>query len=279
MLNLRVRVCGQLAWLVMLMSPPVMAEGGWLPSEPLFAHLVAGLSEPDTYAAVASFDTKQSGSITLALASLGHQFPLYRWETLRWGRWQLGFFATIKSQFNLDVSNQALINADYLAGFPLSWQSGDWSVRARLFHQSSHLGDELILDGEAPERQNLSYEAIDTVAAREWSHWRVYAGLLYVLRKQWEALGNVGGQLGAEYVSGTSVLGGRWVTALAGRWTEAFKDDPQTTLSTGLRFGGHTPEQTSVYVAATAFHGAAPFGQFFEVTSSYYGLVIKLQSN
>ena len=46
------------------------------------------------------------------------------------------------SQFDLSAPSSDLINTDYVVGVPLSWRSGGWSTRVRLYHQSSHLGDE-----------------------------------------------------------------------------------------------------------------------------------------
>ncbi len=48
-------------------------------------------------------------------------------------------------QFDLSAPSSDLINTDYVVGVPLSWRSGGWSTRVRLYHQSSHLGDEFLL--------------------------------------------------------------------------------------------------------------------------------------
>lgn len=61
----------------------------------------------------------------------------------------------------MDASSDDLLNSDYLVGFPLSFRFGKFTGRFWFFHQSSHLGDELLLSGNAPERINLSIEAVD----------------------------------------------------------------------------------------------------------------------
>ncbi|MEK7826807.1 MAG: DUF1207 domain-containing protein [Thermodesulfobacteriota bacterium] len=75
----------------------------------------------------------------------------------------------VLAQFNLDSSSNDLINADYVIGFPLSYRNGPWSERARLFHQSSHLGDEFLLLPQRPElkvtRMNLNFETIELLGA------------------------------------------------------------------------------------------------------------------
>ena len=65
--------------------------------------------------------------------------------------WQLSISGAVFAQFNLDASSMDLINADYIIGFPLSYRNGSWSARARLFHQSSHLGDDFLLQPQKPE--------------------------------------------------------------------------------------------------------------------------------
>lgn len=262
--------------LVIAALPAAVAQAGeWLPEGKLFAPLMAANVESNTSVSMIEFDSQDSDKVTIGSTALGFSFPFYRGE-LPQGEWQLDLFAAVQSQFNLDVSNQALINIDYFIGFPLTWREGEWSARARLFHQSSHLGDEFILSGDAPERQNLSYEALDLLLAREFlSGWRLYGGGGWVLRKQWDALGDVGAQVGAEYVHpNVGFLGGRWVAGLDFKWTEAFNDDPQTHLLAGLRWGGNRPGQNSFTLAGQVFYGAVPFGQFFETSSFFYGVTL-----
>ncbi|MFT4046023.1 MAG: DUF1207 domain-containing protein [Solimonas sp.] len=245
----------------------------WLPEGQLFPALVAPTIEANNYISDVQFDTDASGNINIAMVAVGNDFGFYRRETDRWGAFQIGLFADFQAQFNMNTSNQALVNADYFVGFPITWRHDAWSARLRLFHQSSHLGDEFILSGDAPERENLSYEAADLLLGYDLpSGWRIYAGGIYVLRKQWDALGDLGAQAGAEYASpATNVLRGHWFGALAFKWTQAFDNDPQTKVMAGVRWGGETPEQRSVTLALIAFHGAVPFGQFFDATADFYG--------
>lgn len=63
--------------------------------------------------------------------------------------------------------------------------SGCWSARVRGFHQSSHLGDEFIINNPAVERKNLSFEAVDVLLAVEERlgrvYGRVYGGGAYIV--------------------------------------------------------------------------------------------------
>jgi Protein of unknown function (DUF1207) len=95
---------------------------------------------------------------------------------------QLGLFGAIFSQFNLDSSSSDLINSDFLGGVPLTFRWGPISGRGRFYHQSSHLGDEFLLDNPDVDRVSLSYEAIDGVLSLDAGPLRLYGGGGYLIR-------------------------------------------------------------------------------------------------
>src|SRR2546425_1473844 len=68
-----------------------------------------------------------------------------------------------------------LINTDYLVGLPLTYRHGSWATRFRLYHQSSHLGDEYLLHTNA-QRVDLTFEAAELLVSKEIAQWRGYGG-------------------------------------------------------------------------------------------------------
>ncbi len=60
-------------------------------------------------------------------------------------------------------------------GIPVSWRRGDWSTRVRLYHQSSHVGDEFLLENPAFNRVNLSFEEVEAILSYDHRWVRVYA--------------------------------------------------------------------------------------------------------
>src|SRR2546427_8774069 len=64
-----------------------------------------------------------------------------------------------------------LINTDYLVGLPLTYRHGSWATRFRLYHQSSHLGDEYLLHTNA-QRVDLTFEAAELLVSKEVAQWR-----------------------------------------------------------------------------------------------------------
>lgn len=168
---------GLVCWLAYCFAvSPIHAERVALPRGDVFRPLIADPKEPQTFVSSVSLDRETAGldDINTALVGLGTNFGLYRWPGRQEDEgWQVSVFAAAFSQFNLDAPSDALINTDYLVGFPLTYKRGHFSMRLRLFHQSSHLGDELLLGPNPPTRINLSFEAVDLLFAYEGGGWRV----------------------------------------------------------------------------------------------------------
>src|SRR2546428_800623 len=98
---------------------------------------------------------------------------------LRGRDWQLGIGAAVFSEFNMQSSTTDLLNTDYLVGLPLTYQHGSLTTRLRLFHQSSHLGDEYMAHTNA-RRIDLTFQAVELLVARETTRWRLYGGGDYI---------------------------------------------------------------------------------------------------
>lgn len=145
--------------------------GVWFPqSTVLFPPLVADPRQPVNSAALRVGD-KVCGNICAAV-SLGDDFPFFRWLDVFpcHGDMQIGIEAGIWSVFNYsNIPNKPkhesceLVNTDYLVGIPLTYAFDAWSFRFRVYHISSHLGDEFLCnhEGSVSNRRNPSFEAVD----------------------------------------------------------------------------------------------------------------------
>lgn len=150
----------------------------------LFRPLVADPKQPQFFVSVIEVSSPVEQRSTAASVGYGESFGLWRWPGGRPGEgWQLSFTGGLFSQFNLDAPSSDLVNADYNVGFGLTHRRGPFSARFRLYHQSSHLGDEFLLNRPDVERINLSFEAVDATASYEWVRWRVYAGAGYLISR------------------------------------------------------------------------------------------------
>lgn len=80
--------------------------------------------------------------------------------------------------FDLDHPEACLVNTDFFVAGMLSYAVNRWSFRFRLWHLSSHLGDEFMICNPNVERFNLSDEGIDLFASYQLSPGvRIYAGI------------------------------------------------------------------------------------------------------
>ena len=162
-------------------------RGVWFPQTyVLFQPLVADPREP-TNSMAYRFGDRVIGR-TAAAVSIGDDFPIYRWkDAFRWrGDLQIGIEGAVWAVFNYtnlpdsesgDFSE--LVNADYMFCIPLTYAFDKWSFRTRLYHISSHLGDEFICNNPqyVYDRVNPSYEAIDFFTSYQFSQsLRVYGG-------------------------------------------------------------------------------------------------------
>lgn len=254
---------------------PSQSEVIHYPRGSLFPPLVAATKEPRFFISFVQLkDKSNTADILMGSVGLGQDFGLYRWPGKQNGDgWQLNFFGAAFSQFNMDASSDDLLNTDYLVGFPLTFRYGSLSGRMRLFHQSSHLGDEFILGGAAPNRVNLSVEAVDILLAKDIGNWRFYGGGTTILSHDPNDLKTGILQAGMDYRSSRAILSGaRIVGGLDAVWIEERNWDTGVSIEFGLSFGRPYPHRRGTRVMFQAYKGVAPFGQFYTENIEYYGL-------
>ncbi|MCJ7595188.1 MAG: DUF1207 domain-containing protein, partial [Desulfobacterales bacterium] len=113
--------------------------------------------------------------------SFGESFGIYRGRLPSDAEWALGIEAAVFSIFDLDADSHDLINSDFWVAFPsLSFRKGNFSALGRIFHQSSHLGDEYLLR-DGIDRVNLSYEGVTLKVSYDFYRaFRLYGGSGYL---------------------------------------------------------------------------------------------------
>jgi hypothetical protein len=201
--------------------------------------------------------------------------------------WQVGLLAGVFSQFNLDAPSSELINTDYIVGIPLSWRSGAWSTRVRLYHQSSHLGDEFLLGRPGFNRVNLSFEEVEAILSYDYRWARLYAGGGYLVDREPVTLDRIRAQWGFELrgptmdspILGTVVAGLR-ITPVLGTDFKSFEELNwviNTNVVGGIEWSmdGSTRR---LRVLLNYYHGFNPYGQFFaqKIESVGFGLYLAL---
>src|SRR6266700_4048519 len=195
---------------VFAQAPLPAGEGQ--PGGPVFEPLRADPKEPGFFA---TYLWTRSPRLASRLGTVGFGETM---SLLRTADWQLAIAAGVFSQFDMARVTADLMNTDYLVGIPLTYRHGALSTRFRLYHQSSHMGDEYMVHNHA-ERVDLSFEGVEALVARELSHWRAYGGGEYIFARSPADLrpGVLHG--GAEYLQpGSLVRLGRLATGRPELW-------------------------------------------------------------
>ena len=239
----------------------------------LFEPLVADPKEPQFSAGIHRVDSSgRLGQFTAGVVSYGEHFGLIRWQTANKQQWQLSVVGALFAQFNMIADSKDLINADYTVGVSGTHRRGPLSYRLRILHQSTHLGDELLLSDSAPERINFSLEATDFLASYQWEVLRIYGGMGYLWNVEPSNLHRTGLQAGAEFHDTKHRLfGGRGIGGIDLIAFEADNWDINTALKFGLEYGKRGSGNRRIRVMLELYDGNAPFRQFYDVAIKSYG--------
>jgi hypothetical protein len=265
-------------------SPGVHDEGALgtvgFPQDQIFCPLLADPKEARSFVALLrgtfpSLDEPAGDRTTIAAVGLGDSFGLVRWGGPSPGEGlQLDVMGSIFAQFDLGTSSNDLINADYVIGLPLTFRRSGFSARVRIYHQSSHLGDDYLLRDTEIERENLSFESAEIIVSQELGPLRVYVGGERVFRREPDTLArkvvHAGAELRTRRAGAMQLVGGidvksperfDWSPAISGRaGIEVVRRGP----------GGHPGRMISLMLEA--YDGPSRYGQFFQDDISYVGV-------
>lgn len=250
------------------------------PAGEIFRPLLADPHEPRFSArwlrSSSSFRDTDVGAV-----GFGERFGLVRWPDASPGDGvQVGLAGGVFAQFDLESASSDLMNADYVIGLPVTARRGALSARVRIYHQSSHLGDEFLLR-EHPQRENLSFESIELLFAGRTGDFRVYGGGEYLVRRTPESLDPGVFHAGLEYRPSGILFrvhrlgGARLVAGLDARWWEQRAWAGAWSAKAGIelgpaREGDVTTRRLGLLVEA--YDGPSPYGQFYPHDVRYLGV-------
>lgn len=263
------------------LHPP---ETGLMPGGHLFNPLIADPRWPH-FSAGYQYHLEDRQLASTTAVSFGETFSLYRGRAGA-GFWELGVQAGVFAFFDLDTDSKDLINADYfVAGFA-GYRLDRFSALARLFHQSSHLGDEFLLRTRV-ERINLAYEGVDLKLSLELFDWlgkgyehgtpvRVYAGGGYLFHREPSSLRPWSAQYGLELRSPWTIRRNvRPVAAVDVQHREETDWAADISVRAGVQIDGVLLTR-NLQVLLEWYQGHSPHGQFFRQRIDYLGLGVHL---
>jgi hypothetical protein len=247
-------------------------RGGYLPLPrgDVFCPLIA---DPKATRSFAAYQRGNETDLATDIAAVGiaDQFPFFRAYANRPGNGiQFGIAGAVIAQFDVSTPSYDLLNADYLIGLPLTFRSGPLSGRARVYHQSSHLGDEFLLRPNPPKRENLSFESTEVLLSIDLSALRVYGGGEFFVRRDPVDLPDHLLHGGAELRPQEAVNFGTLATVrlVAAADVKVVSDTATRTgvsVRAGFEFG--RPQESEVgsrrwSLLAEYYDGPSPYGQF-----------------
>ena len=213
-------------------------------------------------------------------ANFGETFALYRNAAPLGGQWEIALQAGVFSIFNMGTPSKDLVNADYTVGLLTSYRTGPFSGFLRLHHQSSHLGDEFILDSSTPiNRVNLSFEELDLKLSYELTSWfRIYGGGGYLVDRDPNYLGRGTSQVGTEFTSPWTWWNGKVRPVAYGDFQANARSNWRVANSVmaGLQFENARIGDRKLQVLAEYFSGPSPNGQFYTQNTEWFGLGVHL---
>jgi len=254
------------------------AGAKWLPHGALFAPLHADPRWPQFAGAYRQFTQGLNLSGVFA-ADFGETFAIYRNKAFLDGEWEFGVQAGVFSIFDVSAASIDLVNADYRVGFLSSYRKGPLSGFLRIQHQSSHLGDEFLLNNPGITRINLSYEEIDMKLSYQLLPWlRLYGGGGYIVHRFPEDLGRGTTQWGIELVSTRTFLGGRLRPVAYGDFqcNERTSWQVGQSIMAGVQFENARIGDRQIQLLAEYYVGPSPDGQFYTQRASWYGVGVHL---
>lgn len=236
----------------------------FLPDGYLFDQLLADPRWPHfSLAYIYSLHDKELGSA--GKANFGETLTLYRNLAPFDGQWEFGLQAGVFSLFDLEAESKDLINADYMGAVFTSYRAHDFSTILRVFHQSSHLGDEFVLRNRT-KRVNLSYEGAEALLSyRFLQALRLYGGGGYLFDQEPSDLQPGRVQYGAEFESPWTYGSGAIRPILAANLQNEEENNWSTNISVrgGIQFENWQIGHRKLQLLVEYFKGYSPNGQFY----------------
>jgi hypothetical protein len=262
-------------------SKPEALDTGFLPPGHLFDPLLADPRWPHFFASYQHY-LRDRDFTDVASVGFGETIVGYRGDGPLGGQWEAGLQAGVFAIFDLDASSKDLLNADYFVGLMGDYKLEGVQAMGRVFHRSSHLGDEFLLRNSSIGRVNLSYEAADVKLSYHLLHGRlgprfdravrVYVGGGRLFDQEPSDLKPWSTQVGLELESPWTLW--RTVRPVAAVDVENHEQNKWSTdvsVRAGLAFESLKVLDRKLVLLFEYFSGNSPNGQFYRNRIEYTG--------
>lgn len=209
--------------------------------------------------------TDDGGLDRVVAATIGETVPLYRDYSPLLGDWQVSVQAAAYTINDLDTSSWDLVNSDFRFGLALTNRTGPVSGLFRVYHFSSHAGDEYLINNDV-KRVNISNESIDAVLSFDLKDWlRVYGGTAYRFGRHPKEFDPWSLQYGVEF-RGQDKYRDIFRPVAGVNFYHLEERDWATSISAraGFELESHTKFMNRIQFLIGYFNGPSPYGQFYQ---------------
>ncbi|WP_019867054.1 DUF1207 domain-containing protein [Methylovulum miyakonense] len=259
-------------------TEPVVLSTGLLPTGHLFKPLLADPRWAHFSASYRNYQNNSFDGENIAAVSFGETIPIYRSNFGQSNvQWETGLQAGVFSDFNLGTKSKDLVNTDFIASLYASMRAGQFSAFARLYHQSSHLGDEFLLrkTNDKFHRVNLSYEGLDLKLSYELPFGvRFYGGGGGMFDREPSTLKPWLTQYGLEFRSPWRLDFAALRPVVAADFKNFEENNWHTDISAraGFEFENLQVLGRKLQILGEYFNGYSPSGQFYKEKVEYFGV-------
>jgi hypothetical protein len=251
-------------------------ETGFLPSA-AFGLLIADPREQQFGTALRQGDFTSRGSLD-GIASFGASLPIVGFTAGSNLIVQVGAAGGLIARFDMHTRANDLVSEDYEIGFPVWFRSGRIGGRFRVYHRSSHIGDEFTLNNPDFTRLDVTYEALEGIIGASMGPGRVYIGGDYIYHNATTDVDpgtlRIGGDIASRPVVNRATMRGRLI---AGLDVEGYRDlDWRAAKSAvaGIELSRLGARSSSMRILLELFSGPSSAGQFYGQTEKYAGLAM-----
>ena len=246
------------------------------PRRLLFEPLIADPHWPHLSATVQHFYRRDVNLVFYG--NLGESFPLFSGGTED-RPWQFGLQGAVFTTWDMKARHDDQLTDDFLFGLPFSWRTGKTTWMARIYHISTHTGDEFLLHHPDFNRIKVSYEAVDLRASYDLGEgWRAYGGPGYMYRRFPLEMKPLIVQAGFEYLH-PQVWLRHWRPVLAldlQKHQEYGWGATDISARAGFQVEHRNQPSRRVLILLEYFRGRDPNGQFYYLQTERLGLGLHL---
>jgi Protein of unknown function (DUF1207) len=172
---------------------------------------------------------------------LGLSRSIFRWKKSDKISYEIRLEAAAFSQFEINDKFSVLgnlVNTDYKASIPFIYVNGKNQFRFRIYHNSSHFGDDYLLTNKITSyiKNPANYEQIDFMYSWQGERMRYYVGMGYVFSPN-TSRERLSAQVGLFWTKPFKNPNFRWVGGLDLKCIQQSDYYPNTKAGIGIQIG------------------------------------------